>query len=111
MTDSSTLTGIAAIIAASGAVVATVLGYLNRRSMGVQREKAAEAAAAAEAARVAAEDSKREIIATKDGVFELGRAVDGRFTELLRVTKAAALAEGRLEGTATEKARAAEERG
>ena len=91
-----TITAIGTLVAAIGAVV---IGYRNSRKADAAKEKATAAAAAALIAKEAAEDSKKEIIATKDGVFEVGKAIDGRLTELLEITKQAALAEGRrLEG-------------
>jgi hypothetical protein len=44
------------------------------------------------------DDAKAEIVQTKDGVFELGKAVDGRLKELLEITKSAATAEGHAAG-------------
>jgi type II secretory pathway pseudopilin PulG len=97
----ATITALGTLVAAIGALV---ISWNNRRAAAEAREKAAVAAAAAEAAKLAALDSQREIIATKEGVFEVGKQIDGRLTELLTLTKESALAEGRLEGAATERA-------
>jgi hypothetical protein len=94
------LTALGVLVAAIGSVSAVVVGYLNRRAMTAAKDKASDAAAAALVAKTAAEDSKREIIATKDGVFELGKQIDGRLSQLLELTRESALAEGRLEGPA-----------
>ncbi len=99
----ATLTALGTLVAAVGAVVAVILGYLNRRSADAAKTRAADAAYAAERAKSAAEASQREIIATKDGVFELGKQIDGRLSELLQLTESAALAAGRLEGAAAQK--------
>lgn len=97
----ATITALGTLVAAVGALV---ISWNNRRAASDAREKAAVAAAAAEAAKAAALDSQREIIATKEGVFEVGKQIDGRLTQLLSLTKEAALAEGRLEGAASERA-------
>ncbi len=87
-----------AIIAAIPATVAVVIGLRNARS-------AAKAAAAAEAAKLAAQTSQAEIVATRDGVFEVGKRIDGRLSELLETSKAAARAQGHAEGVTAEQAR------
>lgn len=61
--------------------------------------------AKAEAAKVAAEDAKAIIIRTEQGLFELGKAVDGRLKELLQKTEEAAHAAGRQEGVDSERSR------
>ena len=95
MTDvPGTITSISALVTAAGAVV-----IAWRRTNGVKAAKTA-----AEAAQTAAEESKREIVATKDGVFELGKRLDGRLQELLRVSNSLARAEGLIEGRAAERA-------
>jgi type II secretory pathway component GspD/PulD (secretin) len=95
--------GIAAIIVSVGtligAVAAAVIAYRNSTAATAAREAAAVAAAAAELARQEAADAKREIVLTKSGVFEVGKAIDGRLTALLELTRTSALAEGRLQGS------------
>lgn len=101
----NTIVALATLVTAIGAAV---IGWRNSKKADQAREKAAIAAAAAMTAKEAAEDSKKEIIATKDGVFEVGKQIDGRLSELLKLTESAALAEGRrLEGLDRD-ARAAE---
>lgn len=74
------------------------------------KERAANAAnvqAAKLAAGQAAEalvEASRQIVQTKDGVFEIGQRIDGRMGELLDAVKAAALSEGRAAGIAFERA-------
>jgi hypothetical protein len=76
----ATLTALATLIAAVGALF---ISWRSARS---------------------AQDAKTEIISTKDGVFEVGKKIDGRLTELLKLTEAAARAQGLLNGRAAEKA-------
>jgi hypothetical protein len=52
---------------------------------------------AGKAARVI-EDMAPAIIATQDGVFEVGQRIDGRLSELLETTRALSRAEGKAEG-------------
>jgi hypothetical protein len=90
-------------VAALGAAIAAVVTVTISRQTSAAKEKSMEAADHAERARVMAEESKQEIIATRDGVFEVGKQLDGRLSELLKVTKENALAQGRVEGRAAEK--------
>jgi hypothetical protein len=92
MTD---YTEIATLIAAVGAVL---LSFRNSRSADAAKDKAVIAVEAANAAKVAAEASQKEIVKTKDGVFEVGAAIDGRLSELLKLTEQAAYAAGKLAG-------------
>ena len=78
----------AALIAAMAAFVAALGGLI----MGIRNSGKAEA-------------TRAEVISTKNGIFELGKRVDGRLTRLLELTEAAARAEGRLQGAKEEKAR------
>jgi hypothetical protein len=103
----ATFTALGTLVAAIGAVLAVILSFLNRRAATEARAKADDAAHAAERAKVAAEDSKREIIATKEGVFEVGRQIDGRLSELLRSSTALARAEGVAQGEQSQRDRAA----
>ena len=59
------------------------------------RTRADRATKAAEAARLAAEDSKSTLIEVKGQIYELGKAVDGRLSKLLEQTEARGKAEGR----------------
>ena len=89
------LTALAAVIAAVGGIVAVVLGFLNRRA-------ARNAEALARTAAVAATNSQREIIATKDGIRILGERIDGQLDKLL----AGARAEGHAAGEQAQRDRA-----
>lgn len=86
------LLAIATLITAVGTLI---VGLRNSRKADVARERAREASARAEAAKLAAEDSKREIVRIGGEVFELGQRVDGRLSQLLELTETAALAKGR----------------
>jgi hypothetical protein len=83
----------------------------------VIREQAAAAAAAAAAAKQAALESTAKIVQIGDAVYELGKRVDGRLTELLDAAKALgvsqaqeALAKGIVQGAKAERARDKEQR-
>jgi hypothetical protein len=112
------ITVVGALIGAVAGVVAAVSAYRNGQAANDAKTKAALAAAAAqaakeaaqatrEAARIAAEEAKKELVATRDGVFEVGHRIDGRLDELLALTRSAGMAEGVIKGTADEKARVA----
>lgn len=90
-----TIIAIATLVTAIGAVI---IGWRNSRKADEAREKAALAAAAAHTAKEAALASQAEIIATKEGVFEVGKQIDGRLTALLEITRKSAYAEGQLAG-------------
>jgi hypothetical protein len=81
------ITAIAAVIAACGGVVAAVIGYLNRRKVDAAKE-------AAESARQLAAASAREIVATRDGIFELGKRIDGQLDKLLSGARAEGFTSG-----------------
>jgi hypothetical protein len=91
----ATIAAVAAVITAVGVIVNAVLIF--------------RAAHEARAAKQASAESKAELILVGREVRTLGKAVDGRLSKLLETTEAAMLAQGREEGTATEKARAASE--
>jgi hypothetical protein len=95
---------IATFVAALAAFVTATVGALVARS---NNQRAVAAAKAAEAAKAAAESAKADIIATKAGVFELGKQVDGRLSELLDVTRKASRAEGWAAGEQAQRDRAA----
>lgn len=78
------ITAVATLVAAVGALIVAIVTAYNARS----------ARTAAEESKAAAEQSKAEIVATKEGVFELGKRVDGRLSELLAASIAAAKADG-----------------
>lgn len=94
--------GLAAFVTAVGTLV---VGVRNSRKADDAALKAALAAERAADAKAAAEASQREIIATKEGVFEVGRQIDGRLSQLLETAKALAKSEGRAEGVAEVEAR------
>jgi hypothetical protein len=105
------ITAITTLIAAIGALVVTLRNGQKANDAKVAAEaakviaaeKGAAAVAAAEAAKTAAEEGRAIMISTSEGVFELGKRVDGRLSELLALTKASAKAEGRLEADADAK--------
>lgn len=104
----ATITALASFVIAVGVIVTSVLGFLNRRASAEARERATVAADAAVAAQVAAESSKREIIQTANGIFEVGKKLDGRLSELLASATALARAEGKAEGEQAQRDRASE---
>jgi hypothetical protein len=85
------LASIGTFLAAAGGFVAAVGAFVvaNRN-----REKAEAAKVAAEVAAGVARDLKREVVSIGGEVFELGKRVDGRLSELLEASIAKALAEG-----------------
>lgn len=89
--SADTLTALAAVIAAAGAIVTGILSFLNRKA-------ARDAADRALLAKEAAEASQTAIVRTEQGVFELGRQIDGRLSELLKTTADLARAEGLASG-------------
>lgn len=91
----STLTGIATLIAAVGALVVSAINH----------QRVTEAKTKVDSAAKTADESKVEITKVGDRVYELGKAVDGRLSELLKITEAAARAKGKLEGVAEEHAK------
>lgn len=94
------ITAVATLIAAAGALIVALVGAFVARSNSLR------AASAASAAKVAAESAKADIIATKEGVFELGKQVDGRLSELLIETRKSARAEGVAAGEQAQRDRA-----
>lgn len=101
----ATITAVATLVAAIGALA---VGWRNSRAASEAKARAAEAAFAAERAKEAAEASRREIIATKDGVFEVGKRIDGRLSELLKSATALARAEGIAAGEQAQRDRGTE---
>ncbi len=99
--DGPTITAIATLVAAFGTLI---LALRNSQKADAAKSAAALAAERAAVAKEAAEESKREIVATRDGVFEVGKQLDGRLTELLKTTGDLARAEGQIEGRAAEQA-------
>jgi CO/xanthine dehydrogenase Mo-binding subunit len=102
-----TTTALVAILVAVIAAIPAVGALWVSRSNAAAAEAArlaAEAAKekAAEAAMLAA-DAQHAIIATKDGVFEIGKRLDGRLQELLKATQEAAEAKGMAAGIAQER--------
>lgn len=112
---------IAAVTALIVAVGAFVLNFLKERAAERAATSAAQAAAtaaqavlAATAAKTAAEANDAKLVEIDGKIYNLGKAVDGRLTALIKslednanIRVGAALAAGRLEGQATEKADAA----
>jgi len=100
-----------AAVAVIVAGIAAVPGYLAWRTGQVNAKLAAAAVQAALdaktealAAATLAAEARSEIVQTKDGVFELGKRVDGRLEELLLRTSEAAEARGVASGIASERA-------
>lgn len=108
---SATITSIGTLVAAIGALItasgAAWLALRNSRRAEEARSRAAAdvqiakdaADAAAIKAAIAAEaaaDAKQAIVKVGDDVFLVGKAIDGRLSELLALTRTSALAEGRL---------------
>jgi hypothetical protein len=82
------LTAIAAFVAALGAIA---IGWRSGRK--------------ADEAKAILPEIHREIVSTKDGIYELGKQLNGRLTLLLETTKKVARAEGRAEEAADEEER------
>lgn len=83
----ATLTALASLVIAIGVIVSAVLSYRTRQAT------AAASAASANAQR-AAEASQAEVIAIKGEVYEIGKRIDGRLSELLTEQTGRARAEG-----------------
>jgi hypothetical protein len=98
---------IAAITALIVAVGAFVLNFLKERAAEKATAAALRAAEAAELAIVAAEANNTKLIEIDGKIFNLGKAVDGRLTALIKsleenanIRVTAAKASGKLEGKA-----------
>ncbi len=92
---------VAVIGAISGGTIAIIGAIaLAYRQASSARQEAADA-------KLAALDAKREIIATKTGIYEVGKQLDGRLSELLATSNAAARAEGVAAGEQAQRDRAA----
>jgi hypothetical protein len=119
----ATISALGTLFAAIGAFITAAgafwLSYRNSRRAEKARIKAAaavqaakdEAAAAALKAAIAAElaaDAKKAIVKVGDDLFLVGKAIDGRLSELLELTRVSAIAEGRLQVEAEQKASADE---
>ena len=84
------------------AVLAIVLGAIPPTILAFAAYRTARSnARAALAAQKAAEDAKEIILSTNGDIRELGKRVDGRLTDLLISSKAAAHAAGVIEGKMT----------
>lgn len=92
---------IAIIGAISGGTVA-IIG-----AIALAYRQSVEAKHLASDAKDAAESARVEIIATKNGIFEVGKQLDGRLSELLISSNAAARAEGVAAGEQSQRDRAA----
>jgi hypothetical protein len=91
-----------AIISAIGGGTVAIIG-----AIALAYRQAVEAKTQATAARDATEENRKEIIATKTGIYEVGKQLDGRLTELLISSNAAARAEGVAAGEQSQRDRAA----
>lgn len=98
------ITAVTALVVAVGALV---LNFLKQRSADRAAVAAEDAKAAAMRAAELAEESHAEIIATKKGVFELGKQIDGRMGDLLEAVRKSAHAEGKAEGEQAQRDRQA----
>lgn len=106
MADSGDLM-VAVIVATPPTLVAAAAWYVARQNSAKAEAARLAALAAAEhatEAAVLAAAAKADIVQTKDGVFELGKRVDGRLEELLQTTREAATAAGLAAGIAQERA-------
>ena len=83
----ATITALGALVSAIGVILLAFWSYRAKERAAVAADKATVAAALAA-------ESQKAIIATKDGIFELGQRVDGRLSELLELTRTSAHAEG-----------------
>jgi hypothetical protein len=105
---------IGTIATAVGVVIVAVLRFRDAQERRADRKADARSLAAAERAakeaKTAAESSNAALVEIDGKIFQLTKQVDGKLTELLNLTREAALAKGRLEGAATEKADAASKR-
>ena len=101
------MSDVPAIIAALGGVVTAVgvilVGYWAYRA----KERAADAAEAAAKAAAEANAARSEIMVVGDKIVEVGKALDGRLSELLREARATARAEGMAAGEQAQRDRAA----
>lgn len=91
---------VALIVATPPTLVAIAAWYTARTN----RRTAEATRIAAERAEASAAESKSAIVRTEDGVHELGKRVDGRLEELLKMTETAARAAGMAAGIAQERA-------
>jgi hypothetical protein len=81
-------------ITAGGVIVGVIVTLLNYRQ--------------SRAARIAAEQATHGVTVVDGKFYDLGRAVDGRLSELLDQTKKLAHAEGKLDEAQAQRDRAAE---
>jgi hypothetical protein len=88
-----TITALSLLVTAIGAILAAYWSY--RAKQATKDNKAA------------IDDTKTEIVATKAGLFELGKAVDGRLSKLLEVSISNARAEGIATGEQSQRDRSA----
>jgi hypothetical protein len=97
-------TTIGTIATAVGVIVVGILRYRDRRETAAENRVATKAALEAKDAAESADAKLAEI----DGkIYRLTEQVDGKLSKLLDLTRESALAKGRLEGIASEKADAA----
>jgi hypothetical protein len=108
----ATLAAVTALIVAVGAFV---LNFLKERAAEKAAASAAQAALAATAAKTAAEANDAKLVEIDGKIFNLGKAVDGRLTALIKsleenanIRVTAAKASGKLEGKAEAQAEASD---
>jgi hypothetical protein len=102
------LTTVGTIATAVGVIVVGFLRYRDRRETRAENH---EATLAATAAKEAAESAGSKLAEIDGKIYKLTVQVDGKLQKLLDLTREAALAKGRLEGAAQERADAAENGG
>ena len=95
---------IVALIGAVALIMAAVIGLTTRLLL----QRVARAAQLADLARIAAIASTAAIVATNDGIFELGKQLDGRLSELLKTSTELSHAQGKAEGEQAQRDRHAE---
>ena len=99
----ATITAFGALVTAVGAVFIAYWAYRGK-------ERAAEAAEKAAAAAAKAESLESKLVELNGQVFTLGENIDGRLSQLLAVSAAAARAEGIAAGEQAQRDRSSGER-
>jgi len=90
----ATITALGALITAVGVIFIAFLNYRRADNEAVHRK----------AQELLLKQGNSELVRTNEGIFELGKQLDGRLQELLEVTESAARAKGVLEGRAAQEA-------
>lgn len=99
----ATLNAIAGIGTPLGVILIGYWAYKGKADFESAKIDAEAARVAAEAAKADAALARADMILTKDGVFEIGKKVDGRLSELIEEIKKSSKAEGKAEGLAAGK--------